>query len=108
MNAALYASSPSARPSAALVSAIARACHKIAPLWPLKHFVAVNPFLGFSGESFAATCETLRRVAQVNALMPRVKCRSREPTGPCFLFLLFHRRPGCGVHAPAGPPAHQR
>lgn len=71
MNAALDASSPSARPSAALVSAIARACHKIAPLWPLKHFVAVNPFLGFSGESFAATCETLRRVAQVNALMPR-------------------------------------
>lgn len=32
----------------AMGTAITRACGKIAPLWPLKHFVAVNPFLGFS------------------------------------------------------------
>lgn len=41
---------------ASIDAAIARACEKIAPLWPLKHFVAVNPFLGFSGQSFATTC----------------------------------------------------
>jgi uncharacterized protein YbcC (UPF0753/DUF2309 family) len=37
----------------------------------LKQFVAVNPFLGFSGQGFAATCATLRRVAGVDMLMPR-------------------------------------
>jgi len=54
-----------------IVSAIARACERVAPLWPLTHFVAVNPFLGYAGETFAATCATLRRVARVDALMPR-------------------------------------
>ncbi|CAN5882337.1 hypothetical protein BH11PSE3_BH11PSE3_33120 [soil metagenome] len=52
-------------------TAITRACGKIAPLWPLKHFVAVNPFLGFSDQSFAATCATLRRIAGIDMLMPR-------------------------------------
>ena len=47
--------------SAVIDAAIDNACNKIAPLWPLKHFVAVNPFLGFSDRSFAATCATLRR-----------------------------------------------
>ena len=55
----------------ALESAIAEACQRIAPLWPLKHFVAVNPFLGFTGQSFSATTATLRRVAKVDMLMPR-------------------------------------
>ncbi len=55
----------------ALETAIAAACQRIAPLWPLKHFVAVNPFLGFSGQSFAATAATMRRVAKVDMLMPR-------------------------------------
>ncbi len=55
----------------ALDAAIETACHRIAPLWPLKHFVAVNPFLGFSSRSFAATCATLKRVARTDMLMPR-------------------------------------
>ncbi len=52
-------------------AAIAAACGKIAPLWPLKHFVAVNPFLGFSNQPFGATAATLKRVANVDMLMPR-------------------------------------
>jgi uncharacterized protein YbcC (UPF0753/DUF2309 family)/NADH:ubiquinone oxidoreductase subunit 5 (subunit L)/multisubunit Na+/H+ antiporter MnhA subunit len=56
---------------AAFEAAIAGACNRIAPLWPLKHFVAVNPFLGFSGQSFHATCAMMRRVARVDMLMPR-------------------------------------
>ena len=51
--------------------AISTACNRIAPLWPLKHFVAVNPFLGFTGQSFEATCATMRRVARTDMLMPR-------------------------------------
>jgi uncharacterized protein YbcC (UPF0753/DUF2309 family) len=55
----------------AIEAAIEGACRKIAPLWPLKHFVAVNPFLGFSNKSFAATSATLKRVARIDMLMPR-------------------------------------
>ena len=61
----------SAAPELDLDAAVAAACRRIAPLWPLKHFVAVNPFLGFTGQTFAATCATLRRVARVDMLMPR-------------------------------------
>src|SRR3954452_8331707 len=62
-------------------AAIAQACRKIAPLWPLKHFVAVNPFLGFSDRTFAATCATLRRVARVDMLMPRAFYRQALDAG---------------------------
>src|SRR3546814_12457502 len=62
--------------TASIEAAIAQACDKIAPLWPLKHFVAVNPFLGFRDQSFAATCATLRRVAGVDMLMPRAFYRT--------------------------------
>ena len=50
---------------------VERVCRKIAPLWPLEHFVAVNPFLGFRNQSFAVTCHELRRVTGVEMLMPR-------------------------------------
>jgi uncharacterized protein len=54
-----------------LEMAIERACRRIAPLWPLKHFVAVNPFLGFTAQPFADTCAYLKRVAHTRMLMPR-------------------------------------
>jgi len=56
---------------APVLSAIDAACGRIAPLWPLKHFVAVNPFLGFTNQSFGATAATLKRVARTSMLMPR-------------------------------------
>jgi hypothetical protein len=59
------------RDRAAIESAVAGACKRIAPLWPLKHFVAVNPFLGFEGRTFHATCAMLHRVARVDMLMTR-------------------------------------
>jgi uncharacterized protein len=55
-----------------LEARIAAACARVAPLWPLKHFVAVNPFLGFTGQSFAATAATFERVVRTRILMPRV------------------------------------
>ena len=54
-----------------LDAAIERACSRIAPLWPLTRFVAVNPFLGFADRGFAETSATLRRVAGADMLMPR-------------------------------------
>jgi uncharacterized protein YbcC (UPF0753/DUF2309 family) len=65
----------------ALEAAIDGACARIAPLWPLKHFVAVNPFLGFAGQSFHATCATLRRVARISMLMPRAFYREAAASG---------------------------
>ena len=49
-------------------AAIDAACSRIAPLWPLRTFVAVNPFLGFADRAFEETCAALRRIAQVDML----------------------------------------
>jgi uncharacterized protein YbcC (UPF0753/DUF2309 family) len=69
MNTALAAAAADYRSE--LQAAIEAACRRIAPLWPLKHFVAVNPFLGFTDRTFHATCTTMRRVARIDMLMPR-------------------------------------
>ncbi len=50
---------PTAAPD--LEPAIAEALKRIPPLWPLEHFVAVNPFLGFTDQPFAEASATLRR-----------------------------------------------
>ena len=50
---------------------VEKACLRIAPLWPLDSFVAVNPFLGLSDLSFAAACARLQRLAKSQMLMPR-------------------------------------
>jgi uncharacterized protein YbcC (UPF0753/DUF2309 family) len=44
-----------------LNTAIADALDRIPPLWPLRHFVAVNPYLGLLDESFTEACATLQR-----------------------------------------------
>lgn len=44
-----------------LQASIDEALKRIPPVWPLEHFIAVNPFLGLSGQSFSAACSTLRR-----------------------------------------------
>ena len=62
-------------------AAIRGACARVAPLWPLKHFVAVNPFLGFAGQGFGATCALMRRVAGVDMLMPRAFYRQAVADG---------------------------
>ncbi len=62
---------PLAADREAFVAVITGACNRIAPLWPLKHFVAVNPFLGFSGEGFDRAAARLRRVTRTAMTMPR-------------------------------------
>ncbi len=59
------------RDRARLHRAIFNACQKIAPLWPLKHFVAVNPFVGFTDLSFGETCAQYQRVAKIDMLLPQ-------------------------------------
>ncbi|WP_257169800.1 YbcC family protein [Bradyrhizobium sp. SRS-191] len=66
---------------AGLMARIDSACGRVAPLWPLKHFVAVNPFLGFTSQSFAATAATFERVVRTRMLMPRAYYRQALDDG---------------------------
>lgn len=51
--------------------ALERARTRIAPLWPLESFVAVNPFLGSTGQPFEEAAQSLRKTTGANLLMPR-------------------------------------
>ena len=57
------------------------ACERIAPLWPLKHFVAVNPFFGLRDLSFQDASDTLARVAGTSLYMPRAHYREQLAAG---------------------------
>ncbi len=47
--------------ASALPAALDDALARIPPLWPLKHFVAVNPFVGLANRKFGEACELLQR-----------------------------------------------
>jgi uncharacterized protein YbcC (UPF0753/DUF2309 family) len=64
-----------------LDSHIDAACARIAPLWPLKHFVAVNPFFGLSDKSFQNASDTLARILGHGIYMPRTYYREQLATG---------------------------
>jgi len=51
--------------------AAAQACGRIAPLWPLKHFVAVNPWLGLGDRHFLEAARLVSRVAGARMTLPR-------------------------------------
>jgi uncharacterized protein YbcC (UPF0753/DUF2309 family) len=59
------------RVSPALAAQIEKACNRIAPLWPLDRFVAVNPFHGLVDQRFEEAAATLRRIADARMYMPR-------------------------------------
>lgn len=48
-----------------------QATFKIAPLWPLKHFVAVNPFLGLVDHNFEESGRILAQVSGARVTAPR-------------------------------------
>lgn len=61
--------------------AMDRAARAIPPAWPLASSVAVNPFLGQTGETLAATGARLARVAGVRVTLPRSWYRDRIASG---------------------------
>jgi uncharacterized protein YbcC (UPF0753/DUF2309 family) len=63
--------SPALFTPALVAEALVRAGRKVAPLWPLRSFVAVNPFVGLADLDFATATETLGRVAGARTTMPR-------------------------------------
>lgn len=52
-----------------LMDKVDAACQRIAPLWPLKNFVAVNPYFGLSNQSFWQAHKTLQRIVGVGLCM---------------------------------------
>jgi uncharacterized protein YbcC (UPF0753/DUF2309 family) len=55
---------------AELARALNVATRKIAPVWPLESFVAVNPYLGLVGQDFDSAAAVLRRVAGARMALP--------------------------------------
>ena len=54
-----------------ILQAADRAARSIPPLWPLASSVAVNPFLGQTGEPLATAAARLRRTAGIALTLPR-------------------------------------
>ena len=61
----------------ALKDAIDHAIRQIPPAWPLASSVAVNPFLGQTGETLAEAGARLRAIGGVQVTMPRAWYRER-------------------------------
>lgn len=57
-------------PTPALAAADA-AIRTVAPLWPLKHFVAVNPYLGLTAERFDDGLAQMARLSGARPTLPR-------------------------------------
>lgn len=56
---------------AGLQRAVAGACARVAPCWPLDQLIAVNPYLGFADMPIAQAAEQLARLGGARLLMPR-------------------------------------
>jgi uncharacterized protein YbcC (UPF0753/DUF2309 family) len=64
-----------------LMGKVDAACQRIAPLWPLKNFVAVNPYFGLRDQSFWQADKTLKRIAGVGLCMPRTYYQEQIASG---------------------------
>ena len=51
-----------------VISAIVTACDRVAPLWPLTHFVAVNPFVGMTELAFEDAVALVERTGHAQML----------------------------------------
>jgi len=53
-----------------LVATLRKACKKIAPVWPLENFVAVNPYLGFTHKKFGSVAQELAAAGGIQMTLP--------------------------------------
>ncbi len=79
MNAILEPVAVEMNPS--LQQVVASACKRIPPLWSLKNFVAVNPFVGLSGRHFIDAANLIRKVGHGDMLMPTDWYREQIASG---------------------------
>jgi hypothetical protein len=65
----------------AVAQQIDAACNRIAPVWPLDRFVAVNPFHGLVEQRFEEAAATFRRIADARMYMSRTWYREQLDSG---------------------------
>ncbi len=53
-----------------ILAVLQHACRKIAPVWSLENFVAVNPYLGLADHTFNEAAEVLHRVGGIQMTLP--------------------------------------
>lgn len=53
-----------------VISLVEASCKRVAPAWPLKNFVAVNPFTGFADKEFSETAKSLAKRGGIRMTMP--------------------------------------
>ncbi|MEO8195135.1 MAG: DUF2309 domain-containing protein [Thermoanaerobaculia bacterium] len=68
-------------PNPRLDDAVAQACARIAPTWPLDRFIAVNPFWGMIDRSLPAVAGALLGMSGSRLLMPRAWYRQAHAEG---------------------------
>ncbi|HMP05368.1 MAG TPA: Na-translocating system protein MpsB, partial [Lacipirellulaceae bacterium] len=56
-------------------------CDKVAPVWPLADYVAVNPYMGFVQQEFFATSRQLRQFSTCLTAMPLTYYQERFRSG---------------------------
>ena len=66
---------------AELTECIDAACNRIAPVWPLDRFVAVNPFHGMVDQRFQQAAAALHRIGGARLYMPRAYFREQIAAG---------------------------
>ena len=64
-----------------LAAAIARACERIAPAWPLDRMIAVNPFWGFVDRPMPRAAAELAALSGATLLMPTAWYREQWSAG---------------------------
>lgn len=74
-------SAGSSPPDLHLDAAVAQACARIAPAWPLDRFIAVNPFWGMIDRSLPAVAGALLGTSGSRLLMPRGWYRQAHAEG---------------------------
>ncbi|WP_242479573.1 YbcC family protein [Lamprobacter modestohalophilus] len=99
---AIAPASPPEPVPAPLPDQIDAACNRIAPVWPLDRFVAVNPFHGLRDQRFEQAAETLRRIAGARMYMPRSYYREQIETGRITDADLSAAAARCGSRLGAG------
>ncbi len=53
-----------------LLNSLQEAAKKIAPVWPLESFVAVNPYMGMSAQKFDSAAQYLAKVGGIQMTLP--------------------------------------
>ncbi len=53
-----------------LITKLQAACKKIAPVWPLENFVAVNPYMGLADKPFEQVADLLSKTGGISMTLP--------------------------------------